>query len=400
MGLFDPFKKKPQEASAPANETAPEPLTLEPTLDKREVIAILHERCPGGENAGTSLLFRSISLHVTVEFGEIRAAAGMFQVQLLLIAQHPFFDEDLVESAAGLGKTPDDAIRAATERLAASVLPFVTGALTGTEHETIETSLMGEVHCFSVPAAYGTFHAGLPEATDLWALVRDTIPRYLGTKRCYWISLSSAVLNGIPQCEARINGSICNRLSDILMQDAIKHKNTAGYCADSAFILLVQDEETYTPCPFTKQEVGELVFRAFRLYPGIRDEQTAQKVQATILSCAPQRNLGIEVVSFLPEIVAQQVTGFRDNDALMPVIDRGKPETELTKSQVRSFGYIEDAVFQYLRKQHPTEDEIKQILAISAKFHALSEAMEEGIRIEDLKLSQLVYFVDQEYRVW
>lgn len=399
MGLFDTFKKKPQAPPSPERENASEPMMLEPTLDKCEVIAILCERC-GGKNAGEWLLFREHDLRITVEFGELQAAAGMFNVQLLLIAKHPFFDEDLVEITTGLGKTPDDAIRAAAENLAAGVLPFVIGASDAAGKKRIEVSLMGEIHRFRIPDAYGTSHAGAAEPTDLWELVRDTIPQYLGTKRCYWISLTSACLNGIPQCEARVNGIVCNHLTDILMQNAVKHKDTAGYCEDKAFILLVQDEETYKPCPFTKQEVGELVFRAFRLYPGIRDEETAQKVQATILSCAPQRNLGIEVVSFLPEVVAQQVVGFRDNDTLMPVIDRGKPDTELKKSQVRSFGYIEDAVFQYLRKQHPSENEIKQILAISAKFHALSEAIRNGIRIEDLKLSQLVYFVDRDYRVW
>ena len=112
------------------------------------------------------------------------------------------------------------------------------------------------------------------------------------------------------------------------------------------------------------------------------------------------RDLGIELVSFLPEIVAQQVVQFRDNDTLIPVVDRGKPEFELKKSQVRSFGYISDAVAQYLRKQRPTKDEIYQILALSAKFHALSEAIEKGAKLEDLRMSQLVYFVDSAYHIW
>ena len=42
----------------------------------------------------------------------------------------------------------------------------------------------------------------------------------------------------------------------------------------------------------------------------------------------------------------------------------------------------------------------EQILAVSAKFHALSEGIEKGAKLEDLVFSPLVYFVSPDYRVW
>ena len=60
-----------------------------------------------------------------------------------------------------------------------------------------------------------------------------------------------------------------------------------------------------------------------------------------------------------------------------------------------------DAVEQYLRKQHPTQEEIHHILRISGKFEVLTRAMQDkGIKAEDLRLSQLVYFVNDNYHVW
>ena len=377
-----------------------ENIILEPTLDKHEIIAILDQECPGGKNAGDWLLFREHDLHVSVEFGEMTAANGLYSVQLLFIAKHPFFDEDLVESVVGVGPTPDDAIRIGAKNMAMEALQPTLRAFDSESEPLPPTNLMGKEYRFHLPKSRDRIHIGKAEPTDLWALIADKIPQYLGTKRCYWVSMFSASVNGIPQCEVRINGDIVNDLSDILLADAIKHKDIKGYVADKMLVLITQDEETYSPCPFTKKDAGEATFRAMRLLQNVKDEATARQYHSKIVDICATRDLGIELVSFLPEIVAQQVVQFRDNDTLIPVVDRGKPEFELKKSQVRSFGYISDAVAQYLRKQRPTKDEIYQILALSAKFHALSEAIEKGAKLEDLRMSQLVYFVDSAYRIW
>lgn len=404
MGLFDRFKQTPghpptPEAAPAAQESG---LVVEPTLDRSEVLSLLLAECPGGEIAGEWLLYREHDLRVTVEFGSMQSNPdkSVWSVQLLLIAQHPFFDEDLVESVVGVGKDPDDAIRNGAHNICIGVLPFVTSAFGCDCDNWIETDIMGRHYRFRIPCMRGNVHAGSGEPTDLWELVKDELPHYLGTKRCYWLKLFSACVNGVPNCEARVNGTVYPELTDLLYKDAARHHGESGYRSDKVFVLLIQDERTYTPCSFTKQEVGEMAFRAMRLFQKIEDEESARKTQAMIVSLAPTRDLGLELLSFLPEAFACQVVQYRDSDKLMPVINRGKPEHVLTKAQVRSYGYIEDAVFQYLHKVRPSEEEIKQLLAVSAKFHALSEGIENGAKLEDLRLSPLVYFVDEHYRVW
>ena len=404
MGLFDTFKKPKTETPAPAPAKTEMPdaqpdVTLDPTVDTHEILSILQSAVPGGDLVGEQLVYKQHDLHIGVHFGDMRYSDEGFNVQLLLIAQHPFFDEELVESVSGVGRTADAAIRKAAAN-AGMVLPLILQAFDSKSDVWLTSEIMGHSYRFRVPVECGALHAGIGEPTDLWELVKDEIQHYLGTKRCYWIRMFSASVNGIPSCEVRINGAVCPDITDRLYTDVLKYKDTKGLVVDKAFMLLIQDEATYKPCPFTKQEVGEATFRAFRLIQNIQDEGTSRKVQRQIVESVPQHSLGIELMSFLPEIVAHQVVRFRDSDSLMPVVERGKPDVELRKTQVRSFGYIEDAVFQYLQKQNPTEDEIRQVLAVSAKFHALSEAMEQNIPIEELKMSQLVYFVDRDYQVW
>ena len=399
MGQFDTFRKDSEKQGTSEAES----LLIEPKLDRKEIAALLHEECPGGELADVWVLFKEHNLRVTVDFGSMQSNPDktVWSVQLLFIAQHPsYFDEDLVESVIGVGKTPDDAIRNGVQNIITGTLPSVLAAFGCESDEWIEADVMGRNYRFRVPCNRANQHAGEGEVTDLWEIVKETLPKYLGTKRCYWVKLYSACVDGVPNCEARINGTVYPDLTDVLYREAVKSRDKSRYVSDKVFVLLIQDDATYTPCGFTKQEVGEMAFRALRLLQNIEDEESARKVQDMIVSLAPTHDLGLELLSFLPEIFACQVVQYRDNDSLMPVIDRGKPEIELKKSQVRSYGYIEDAVFQYLHKVRPSEDEIKQVLATSAKFHAISEGIEKGAKLEDMRLSPLVYFVDRNYRVW
>lgn len=405
MGLFNKRQKNESPApqkqpSVPANVSPAPDVTVEPSLDKPELLAIVAEKCPGAETQGEFLFYAKHSLHLTVEFGDMRCINSIYTVQLLFIAKHPWFDEDMVESVCGIGKTPDDALRQGTEEFCAGVLYFLLAAFDCKSDTFVDVNVRGEKHTFRVPCVRSVLHKGSGKGTDLFEVVKDELPHYLGTKRCYWIKLFSATMNGEPTCEVRINGTVYPDITDVLYREAVRREKTDGFVSDKEFLLLIQLEDTWTLCPFNKQQVGEKTFQALRLMQEIHDEESAQRIMQSIRDNAPSHSLGLELAAFIPEIVAQQVIDFRDSDGLMPVVNHGKPDVELKKSQVRSYGYIEDAVFQFLRKQKPTEDEIKQLLAISAKFHVLSEAMQKGTKIQDLRMSQLVYFVDDAYIVW
>lgn len=377
-----------------------EPLMITPTLDKEDLLEMIAPHCPDAERQGDWLLIRKHMLRLTIEFGEMRCVQGAYAVQLLFIAQHPWFDEDMVESVMGFGGSADEAMRKGTMQFCSVVLQNLLMAFDAKSGTQIEADVMGKKHIFRLPAARAWMHLAEGNRTDLYEIVQDMLPEYLGTKRCYWVSLSSEIMDGTPICKVTVNGMVCNRLTELLYKEAVQRLETIRFSFDREFLLLIQNEETWKPCPFTKQEVGELVFRSIRLMQEIHDEVSSQQISHAIRNGAPERSLGKELVAFIPEVICQTVVQFMDNDGLMPVVNFGKPDVELKKTQVRSYGYIEDAVFQYLNKQNPTEDEVNQLLAMSKKFQVLSEAIENKTKLEDLKMSQLVYFVDETYKVW
>ena len=373
---------------------------LETTLDAVELLTLVQERVPGAVWENNWLYYPKQDLRVRLEFGEMQGTDGRFRASILFIMTNPAFDEDMVYVSTAAGDSPDDALRRSTEDYCTIVLGNVLGSLTRVTDGVIEADVYGEPHRFHIPPTRQGIHNGEGTAVDLFAVVQESLPLYLGTKHAYWLELLSARIKGRPVCEARINGTVCQSLGDVLFDEQMRRENVPDFVADKLFVLLLQDPSTAKICPFTKQKVGELTFRALDMLFDIRDEVSFQRIFHQIREMAPSPSLGYELAAFLPEIYSRLAVGYRDNDVLMPVVNRGRPDKQVRRSQVRSYGYMEDAVFQFLQKRTPTEEENRHLLSLSRQFQILNEAIGNGTKIEDLRLSQLVYFVDEHYTVW
>lgn len=373
---------------------------LPPEEQRKILLNIVAELCPGAVRDGDALYYSRHDLHVRLEFGQTSSHENRFSAQLLFILRHPWFDEDLVESCASMGNSLEVAMKACTEEFAQSVLQAVLDALAHPGTETITAKIIHQKYVFHVPENHILLHKGNGSPIDLWDAVKEKIPEYLGTKQVYWIKLFSADMGDKQFCEARINGTVYPDLTDLLYQELLSRKDRQ-ISIDKLFLMLIQDEQTYQPCPFTKQNVGDLTFLALDKLTEATDEDAHQKAVHEIHQLCPDYSIAMELVAFLPEITAQIVVNFRDNDALIPVFNYGNPEFELKKSQVRSYGYMADAVEQYFRKYQPSQEEVYRLLRISGKFETISRALQDdSIKIEDLRLSQLVYFVSDQYQVW
>lgn len=376
------------------------PMLIEAGIDLPELLAQIAEGIPGAESDGEWVRIRRHSLRATVAFGEMRRMEEMHGVRLLLIVQHPWFDEDLVESFEGAAPTPEAAMRIAVRRACEEVLSPLVQAFAQESAGTLTADVYGRRHVFRVPACRPVIHRGAGEPTDLYALVQDELPRYLGTKHCYWVDLTMLLADGVPACEVRINGTAYPDLTDCLYREALARRKAGGLVTDRQFLLLIQEDATRRPCPFTKQEVGELAFHALRLFRDITDEASAMEAYRALREAAPSHALYVEAAAFLPEIVAQQVVQLRDCDGIRASTGEGDPGTLLMKSQVRSYGYLADAVFQFLQKTRPSEDDIRQLLAMSDRFHRMTDAIEAGASAETIRLPEFVYYVDDNYEVW
>jgi len=373
---------------------------LSPPQQRKELLSAVMEHCPGAVWEGDALHYPGQALRVALEFGQTGSQEDRFSAQLLFILHHDWFDEELVESCASIGHSLEEAMKACAEEFSESVLKSVLASFDDTHQETFTADVMNEKHIFHVPDEIPVMHKGKGAPADLFGIIKDKISGYLGKKRAYWVKLYSADMGDKQFCEARINGVVYPDLTDLLYQEIFR-RSDRQISIDKLFLLFTQDSATFKPCPFTKQNVGELTFMTLDLLKQITDETSRQNVTEEIRKFCPEYSIFVELISFLPEIAAQKIVDFRDNDGLIPVINRGKPEFMLKKSQVRSYGYMEDAFDQYLRKRVPSQEEIDNLLRLSSKFEVIIRAMQnDEVKIQDLRLSELVYFVNEHYYIW
>ncbi|MDE7094091.1 MAG: hypothetical protein K2O52_04175, partial [Oscillospiraceae bacterium] len=87
------------------------PEMIMPSLDRKELLALVAEHNAGAEFQDNFLYYPEQNLRVKLEFGQMKQVKNYFHVQLLFILQHPWFDEDFIESCAGIGTSPDKALK-------------------------------------------------------------------------------------------------------------------------------------------------------------------------------------------------------------------------------------------------------------------------------------------------
>ncbi len=402
MGIFDVFKKKKTEAPA---EEAYAPILTEPEKpapqkpDVRTVLGLVLEKTKGGEWDGDQALrYPAQELSLTMQIGQMNEVNGKYCIQLLFIAKHPYFDEELIESVAGMGDSVEAALQHGAEGFCAGVLTFLLAALDCKGEQTITATLQGKEHMFHEPCMKAVQHMGSTESgADLWALLEDKIPLYLGTKKAYWIKLYAANLDEII-CEARINNIIYPELTEMLRIAVAEGRATAKNCTDKMFVLLIQDDKTYTPCPYTKEEVIKYAYRALDLMRTIKDDASHQQVYEQIQQMPPHPHLGGELCTFLPEIFCNALLHYRASDSIQPIL--AEEAVMVRKSQIRTYGYLQTAVHNYIGINRPSSDACLFILRLSAEFNAVNQALARGSKAEDLLLAPITFRAPEDYVIW
>ena len=73
---------------------------------------------------------------------------------------------------------------------------------------------------------------------------------------------------------------------------------------------------------------------------------------------------------------------------------------DFNKSQIRSYGYIEEAIFEYISKKKPTQQQIVRVISCSSTFNAINKSIQHGGKLENIMLSGITYSVDEDYTLY
>lgn len=357
------------------------------------------DKYEGAQFSDNTVTFPEYGLTVRLRMGETTPVNSSYTVQMIYLLDHEYFEETMAESVAGFGKDPYSAMKMGAESFCAGVLHFLLAALKCDGEETVSADVMGEEHIFRVPCVIGTFHVGehFMKGGSFWNLLSDKLTGYLGKKRAYWIKLYAAWAGDSLTCEARINNTFYPELTEELRKVVRKPAEPIPYGADKQFILLIQKDETYKPAPYTQEQIKELTYNAIECMKEIDSQESYQNITMEIARSLPVNSLAREMIAFIPEIYCGVVLNVGERDGIIALDDESGTKWEMKRSQLRSYGWIDGAVYRYIREKAPSKEENMKILGLSSRFKAAYQAITNGAKLEDLVFSELMYRVDKDY---
>ncbi len=397
MSIFN-FGKKKKESIRYDGETSINTKSPRENLDivYNEIIS----KGNGAKRVGDGVLYEDTGLHLSCVIQRMSGNNGRYSAEMLFVLNHDIFDEPLCEYTAGLGDSEESAMRSGAEQFSAVVLLPVLSAMGCTGENLIETELDGEKFVFRRACTEMIFSMGVenPERKNLWELVENEIPSYLGTKNAYWIKLYASCIDGEPNCEVRINGAVFSELTEKLDEYVATWSNHKDFHSEKSFFLILKEDKNTANEPDSEM-VKELTVKAIEKLAAVTDEDADNKAMAELyLMCNRDENLLWELQSFIPEIYTFAAFNIRNSDGLKMCRD-GKPDISLKKSQIRAYGYIEQGVYRFMQENNPSRETSLGIMCRSAVFNALNQAVQNGSKIEDLYFPAMIYNAPETYRV-
>ena len=229
-------------------------------------------------------------------------------------------------------------------------------------------------------------------ATDLWGVIKEVIPQYLGTKNAYWIKLFAARSKENITAEVRINNIVYSDISVKLEEYAEKNFSGEIYDSQKEFVLLIREKPAESKFP--SGQVKQYTIRAVDI---IKSSKNIDIAMEKIYLICKDMTLAYELAMFTPEIYAQAVFDIEEPDFVY--ICRDGVKTPVKRSVIRDYGYIESAVREYIFKTRPNGDENLKIMGFSSKLEIVHKLIMQGSKIENIRFEGMYYNVPDYYEI-
>ena len=409
------FKKKNQQEEAKE--------TTDPKLEiKKAVLEVLNDKLKGTVYDDCVILPKGYT--IDVQIGRQQEAEGIKMLQVVFIVKNDEeFDEALIEPVDSQGKTEEEAVQMAVDIFYGAVWHPLDQAMTKKNPTHISVDYLRQHYDFDM-YCQSVVRIGIKDKqpTMLLNYIKTDIPKYLGSKKYYWIRVYLAKYQDKQVCEVRINGSVCTELSKRFQPYIDGWDAEENFMSEKQYGIIVQREEDQ--CPFKKEIVMEGAQKCISEMVKItnRDEYIAMakaledelgaklneelnnSEQATTLG----KSIAAEIRIFIPEILAKLTLGYTEGDSLFLLEGEGDSQQsiEFKKTQLRSYFYLQQAVLEYLSGQ-PSQEDVTRIVTNSVAFRELRKVLDQAkeqnkqINPADLFVPGTSYKIGVDgYKVW
>lgn len=347
------------------------------------------------------IMLKKYQLTLSCTIQRIGESKGRYSAEMLFILSHSMFDEPLCEYSSGIGESAEEAIVKGTGQFTEVVLMSIIGAFECSGKNSIDSEFAGFTRhfvCTDDPLIYVIGEED-EDQPDLFGLIRDLLPEYLGTKKAYWVKLFAVCYDNKINVEVRINGAVMYDLTDRLVQYVLKRKDRQAFHSEKQFVLMLdndtRDDEIYAPAEL----VIDLTKNAVDLLSEVVDEESERAAFFKLKTlCGKWQQLAVDMFAFIPNLFTCHMFQLKQGDTLRLSI--GDAVVFMKRSQLRYFGYIEQGIMQYLNETPLADENAYNVMNMGYIIDALSAVYKQGIDIEHIGIKEIAADLPEDYQLF
>lgn len=351
---------------------------------------------------------------------------GIYNLQAIFIIRNDYLkdkDEPIIEPIAAQGKDFDSALKMLTESFEALIWRPMKMMFDKGKALPVSSNYLGQHYDYDL-YVNSVVLMGDPERKPAMLIyyIKDALSAFLGSKKYYWVRIflarqgTKGTENYKQNIEVRINGVICPTLNKRFQPYLDTWKDQDITVVEKQFAFIVNKEEDDL-CPFTKEQVVEYTRKTLPLMENCKSPEEAVKMKEEMDNFIGNPALSAEIRIFIPEILAKLTLGYNEGDDLFllqpsPNQEENPEEKPVpirfSKTQLRSYYYIQQVLLDYLSRTKPDKEKVKNIVFNSVTFRELrkhigqpNEKLGRPVEAKDLFVPGTAYRVNiPDYKVW
>ncbi len=384
-----------------------------------EVLAKLNEKLSGTLYDNCIIMPKGYTIDVQVGHKEDKGEIKL--VQVIFIVKNDAFDEPLIDPVDAQGTSELDAAKMAADIFYAGLWHPIDQSINKKNPTQISVDFLRQHYDFDM-YCQSVVRIGAGEQTKqpvmLVKYLMSELPKYLGSKKYYWVRIYLARLvvpgneeNGQQprmrkMIEVRVNGSVCPQLGELMKPYIDSWDDKEGFACEKQYAIFVQRDDD--KCPFDKELVMKAAEECLNSMVKIENQEDYASLARRLEEMTGSKTLASEIRIFIPEILAKLTLGYREGDSLFILEGEGddQKQIEFKKTQLRSYFYLQQAILEFLGTRPPQED-VKKIVVNSVAFREMMKVQkqltEQGkeFKMSDLFVPGTSYRIGEpDYKVW
>jgi len=395
MALFGKKKKQEEETSAAVNEME---------FDYKDAVLKALDEKLNGSTLYDGCIIMPRGFTIDVKIGRRDEKDGIKLVQVVFLVSHDDFDEPIIDPVDAQGKDEAEAVHMAVEIFYGGLWHPLDQSMFKKNPIEVPVQFLGQQYVFDM-YAQSIVRIGVDDKqpTMLAAIIQNEIPKYLGSKKYYWLRIYLAKHKDRQIIEVRVNGSVCNELGEKFRPYVDTWDASEHFMCEKQYAIFVQ--RGADPCPYKKEVYTNAGKFALEKMVKIQNREDYEAMAKELDEVAGDKSVAAEVRIFIPEILAKLTLGYQEGDSLFLIegddnSEEGTSKIEFRKTQLRSYFYLQQVILEYLNTRPPQED-VQRIVFNSVAFRELRKAREQGHEPKDLYVPGTAYRIaEPNYRVY